>query len=50
MRIMVVTPYLPHRRVGHGGGTAVRDLITWLGEGQPPVLEMADFAQKRIVP
>jgi len=30
MRIMVVTPYLPHRRVGHGGGTAVRDLATWL--------------------
>lgn len=30
MRIMVVTPYLPHRRVGHGGGTAVRDLVTWL--------------------
>ncbi len=30
MRIMVLTPYLPHRRVGHGGGTAVRDLVTWL--------------------
>ncbi|MCP4574207.1 MAG: glycosyltransferase family 4 protein [bacterium] len=30
MRVMVVTPYLPHRRVGHGGGTAVRDLVTWL--------------------
>lgn len=30
MKIMVVTPYLPHRRVGHGGGTAVRDLVTWL--------------------
>ncbi|MEN8007260.1 MAG: glycosyltransferase family 4 protein [Candidatus Krumholzibacteriota bacterium] len=26
----MVTPYLPHRRVGHGGGTAVRDLVTWL--------------------
>jgi len=23
----VLTPYLPHRRVGHGGGTAVRDLV-----------------------
>ena len=30
MKVMVVTPYLPHRRVGHGGGTAVRDLVTWL--------------------
>ncbi|MGD9547066.1 MAG: glycosyltransferase family 4 protein [Candidatus Krumholzibacteriia bacterium] len=30
MRLMVLTPYLPHRRVGHGGGTAVRDLVTWL--------------------
>jgi len=29
---MVVTPYLPHRRVGHGGGVAVRDLITWLAK------------------
>jgi len=27
---MVLTPYLPHRRVGHGGGTAVRDLVTSL--------------------
>ncbi len=30
MKIMVLTPYLPHRRVGHGGGTAVRDLIASL--------------------
>lgn len=30
MKVMVLTPYLPHRRVGHGGGTAVRDLVTWL--------------------
>jgi len=27
---MVITPYLPHRRVGHGGGTAVRGLVTAL--------------------
>ncbi|MBD3221852.1 glycosyltransferase [bacterium] len=27
MRILIVTPYLPHRRVGHGGGTAVRQMI-----------------------
>jgi glycosyltransferase involved in cell wall biosynthesis len=32
MKILVLTPYLPHRRVGHGGGTAVRDLVTWLGK------------------
>ncbi|MCB1184508.1 glycosyltransferase [bacterium] len=30
MKVLVLTPYLPHRRVGHGGGTAVRDLVTWL--------------------
>ena len=30
MKIMVLSPYLPHARVGHGGGTAVRDLVTWL--------------------
>lgn len=30
MKVMVVTPYLPHRRVGHGGGTAVRDLVAGL--------------------
>jgi glycosyltransferase involved in cell wall biosynthesis len=30
MRILVLTPYLPHRRVGHGGGIAVRDLLSWL--------------------
>ena len=30
MKVMVLTPYLPHARIGHGGGTAVRDLITWL--------------------
>ena len=30
MKIMVLSPYLPHAKVGHGGGTAVRDLVTWL--------------------
>jgi glycosyltransferase involved in cell wall biosynthesis len=30
MKVMVVTPYLPHRDVGHGGGTAVRDLVRGL--------------------
>jgi glycosyltransferase involved in cell wall biosynthesis len=30
VRIVVLTPYLPHARVGHGGGTAVRDLVTHL--------------------
>lgn len=27
MRILIVTPYLPHAHVGHGGGTAVRQLV-----------------------
>lgn len=27
MKVLVLTPYLPHRQVGHGGGTAVRDLV-----------------------
>ncbi len=30
MKIMVLTPYLPHSRVGHGGGSAVRDLVKHL--------------------
>lgn len=30
LKVMVFSPYLPHARVGHGGGTAVRDLVTWL--------------------
>ena len=30
MKILVLTPYLPHRRIGHGGGASVRDLVTWL--------------------
>ena len=32
MKVLVLTPYLPHRRIGHGGGTAVRDLVTWLAK------------------
>lgn len=32
MKVLILTPYLPHRRVGHGGGTAVRDLVTWLAK------------------
>ena len=30
MRILVLSPYLPHRHVGHGGGIAVRGLLTYL--------------------
>jgi glycosyltransferase involved in cell wall biosynthesis len=30
MRIMVLSPYLPHRQVGHGGGTAIRGLLRYL--------------------
>jgi glycosyltransferase involved in cell wall biosynthesis len=28
--VLIVTPYLPHSRVGHGGGTAVRNLTAEL--------------------
>jgi len=27
VRILLITPYLPHPRVGHGGGTAVRQMV-----------------------
>jgi glycosyltransferase involved in cell wall biosynthesis len=30
VRIMVLSPYLPHRRIGHGGGTAVRAFVRHL--------------------
>lgn len=30
MRVLLITPYLPHRRVGHGGGTAVREMTRHL--------------------
>ncbi len=30
MRVLLVTPYLPHARVGHGGGSAVRDMCRHL--------------------
>lgn len=30
MKVMVLTPYLPHTRIDHGGGTAVRDLVRHL--------------------
>ncbi len=30
MKVMLITPYLPHSMVGHGGGTAVRDLVKHL--------------------
>jgi glycosyltransferase involved in cell wall biosynthesis len=32
LRILIVTPYLPHPHVGHGGGTAVRQFIRALAE------------------
>ncbi len=32
MKIMILTPYLPHGTIGHGGGTAVRDLVTSLAK------------------
>jgi glycosyltransferase involved in cell wall biosynthesis len=30
VRILVLSPYLPHRHIGHGGGIAVRGLLTYL--------------------
>ena len=30
MRVLLLTPYLPHARVGHGGGTAVREMCRQL--------------------
>jgi glycosyltransferase involved in cell wall biosynthesis len=38
MKVMVISPYLPHVRVGHGGGTAVRDLVTWLARDHQVLL------------
>ena len=38
MKVMVISPYLPHARVGHGGGTAVRDLVTWLARDHQVLL------------
>ncbi len=38
MKIMVLTPYLPHSRVGHGGGTAVRDLVRHLARDHEVLL------------
>jgi len=32
VRILVLSPYLPHKNVGHGGGTAVRGLVKYLGQ------------------
>lgn len=30
MRVLVITPYLPHRRIGHGGGVSVRSIVRHL--------------------
>jgi glycosyltransferase involved in cell wall biosynthesis len=32
MRVMLFTPYLPHQRVGHGGGTAIREMVRQLAK------------------
>ncbi len=41
MKIMVLTPYLPHATVGHGGGSAVRDLVASLsGDHQVLVVSL----------
>ncbi len=38
MRVMVVSPYLPHRQVGHGGGVSVRDLVRYLARRHELIL------------
>jgi glycosyltransferase involved in cell wall biosynthesis len=38
MKIMVITPYLPHENVGHGGGSAVRDLVKHLARNHEVLL------------
>ncbi len=38
MRVLVLTPYLPHAKVGHGGGTAVRDLVRHLARDHEVLL------------
>ena len=30
MRVTVITPYLPHGRIGHGGGVSIRNMIAYL--------------------
>ena len=30
MRVLVISPYLPHREIGHGGGVSVRSLVAGL--------------------
>ncbi len=38
MRVLVLTPYLPHRRVGHGGGVSVRAMVRHLARRHDVVL------------
>ncbi len=32
MRMLIISPYLPHRHVGHGGGVAIRSMVRHLGQ------------------
>ena len=38
MRVTVVSPYLPHRRVGHGGGVSIGHMVRHLGRLHSTVL------------
>nr|MBC8426848.1 glycosyl transferase family 1 [bacterium] len=38
MRVMIVSPYLPHRRVGHGGGVSIRNMVRHLARRHETVL------------
>jgi len=31
MRVAILSPYLPHRHVGHGGGVSIRNMVLHLG-------------------
>jgi len=30
MRVLVISPYLPHRQIGHGGGVSIREMVRHL--------------------
>ncbi len=38
MRILIVSPYLPHRRVGHGGGTVIHQMCRQLARDHEVLL------------
>jgi len=47
MRVMIVSPYLPHRRVGHGGGVAIRNMVKHLARRHETVLVSLERSGER---